>query len=65
MNRTERLRSQAIAMMNDGEVGMPETPREPTPAEACYIAARDLFELGGICAGCDKLDEGDALSGLS
>lgn len=64
VSRTERLRNQALAMMNHGDAGMCETPREPTAAEACYLEARDLFEAKRICAGCDKLDEGDALSGL-
>ena len=51
--------------MNHGDAGMCETPREPLPAEVFYIEARSLFESGKICAGCDKMDEGDAISGLS
>lgn len=61
--RTERIRSQALAALN-GIDRMGEEPREPTPAEAAYLSATELFKAGRYCAGCDKLDEGDALSGI-
>jgi hypothetical protein len=60
MTRTDRIRRAAIQALN-GEEHMHETPREPTPAEALYLAAIELFEAGRICAGCDKLDAADAL----
>lgn len=60
MNRTDRIR-QAAHRAQVGIEAMHETPREPTPAEAAYLKAIELFELGSIHDACDKLAEGDRL----